>query len=322
MQKLSKNLKVWLYATFILTGLAILLLTVSVFTGYDSASGYFEPSFIYSIFKGICVAVVALAVVAFIMTPKGELNGDSPLTGPVMIPSAFIALVAFGIGVVMLGGILKPSILTNTFVGLSASGTLLLVLGALFSFISVIYFILNCFPQDGRFGERHALTGFAVPIAVAIYVAVSYFDLTVSMNAPIKLLTHFSLIFFMLWMAYELRVPLKKAMPRCYFSFGLVAMLFSGVASLPWLIGFLAAGLNQSTAYPTYLLYNLVTLAIFCYTAVRLTVYVFARDIFERIAEQTPPEEETDDNAENNSEAEDEADLNPPTESDNTTEEN
>ncbi len=289
MQKLSKNLKVWLYASFILTGLAIILLTVALFTDYDISSGYFKTSVLYSIFKGMCIVICALAAVTVITTPKGELNGDAPLSAPVALPSAFIALIFFCAGMILLGALLGLSMVCNTFTGIATADPALLGVGALFSFISAVYFILNCFPQDGKLSERHALFGFSVPIAVAIYLSISYFDLSISMNAPIKLLTQLSLIFFMVWVLYELRVPLNKPMPRLYFAFGIVTLFFAGAASVPYLVG-MAAGIIKAPAYPTYLVYLLVSLAIFCYIAVRSTVYVLARDIFERIADQTPVE--------------------------------
>ncbi|MBR2479277.1 MAG: hypothetical protein IKB47_02605 [Clostridia bacterium] len=298
MQKLSKNLKVWLYASFILAGLAAILLTVALFTDYDSSSGYFKTSIIYSIFKGMCIVVCGLAVVTVLTTPKGALNGDSPLSAPIVFPSAFLALVFFCGGMILLGALLGLSIVCDTFTGVATADPALLGVGALFSFGSVVYFILNCFPKDGKLSERHALFGFSVPIAAAIYLSISYFDLSVSINAPIKLMTQLALIFSMLWMLYELRVPLKKPMPRLYFAFGILALFFSGTASLPYLIGG-AANLIKSTVFPTYYLYVFVSLAMFCYIAVRLTVYVLARDIFERIADQTPieifAEEESED---------------------------
>ncbi len=286
MQKLSKNLKVWLYASFVLTGTAVVLLTVMLFTGYNSSSNYFSPSLPYSIFKGFCISAILLAVLSFIFTPKGKLNGDSPLTLPVLFPSVLFALILLGMGVLMLGSLLGISIVGNIFVG---QNTALLIFGAIFSFISVAYFIFNCFPQNGKLGEGHALFGFAVPAASAVFIATTYFDLDISMNAPIKLLFHLSMIFFMLWLVYELRVQLKKPMSRLYFAFGIVAMFFSGVASLPWIIAGIA-GILKEPVYPAYTFYNLVSFAVFCYITVRLIVYVQARDIFERIADQTPPE--------------------------------
>ena len=289
MQKLSKNLKVWLYASFILTGLAVVLLTVALFTDYDTSSGYFKTSILYSIFKGAGIVICALAALTIITTPKGELNGDAPLSAPVALPSAFLALTFFCGGMILLGALLGLSMVRNTFTGIATADPTLLGVGALFSFISAVYFILNCFPQDGKLNERHALFGFSVPIAVAIYLSISYFDLSVSMNAPIKLLTQLSLIFFMIWMLYELRVPLNKPMPRLYFAFGIIALFFAGAASVPYIIG-IVAGIIKAPAYPTYLIYILISFAILCYTTIRLTVYVFARDIFERIADQTPVE--------------------------------
>ena len=63
----------------------------------------------------------------------------------------------------------------------------------------------------------------------------------------------------------------------------------------------------SSPVYPTYLLYNTVSLAIFVYSAVRIIIFVCARDLLERISEQTEEiefESEEDLPEEENSEVE------------------
>ncbi len=290
MQTLSKNLKIRLYSTFILTGLAVILFTVSIFTAFDSSTGYFDTSLLYSVAKGLGIVTVVLGVSSVFTLPKGELGGDSPLAFPVIFPSAFCALVMFAGGICLLGSVLGFLPASWAFTKLAKTSSGLLLIAAVFTFLAVVYFILNCFPQDGKPKQTHALIGFSLPIAAVLWIAAGYFDLTVSMNAPIKTFTHLALIFFTLWSGYELRTMLGKPMPRLYFGAGLTVVFFSGAASLPWLIGYIA-GAVSGPAYPTYLLYNLISLAIFAYSVVRLTVFVQARDLYERIADQTPPEE-------------------------------
>ncbi len=290
MQIISKSLKVRLYATFILTGLAIALITISIFTAMDGSTGYFKPSLIYSIAKALAVVTVALALLSCFTIPKGQLSGDSPLTLPVVFPSAFFALVMFVGGIILLGcSILDlPSIL-DIFSSFTSAGYGILLANAVLNFLMVVYFVLNCFPQNGQSKQIHALIGFSIPVAIMLWIAVSYFDMSVSMNTPIKNLTHLALIAYMIWSGYELRSMLGKAMPRIYFCMGLIVIFFSGASSLPWLIGYLSGRITDPS-YPSYILYSIITLAIFAYSSVKITVFVLARDLYERIADQTPPE--------------------------------
>jgi len=134
------------------------------------------------------------------------------------------------------------------------------------------------------------LVGFAVPVAAALYVSLSYFDISVSMNADIKILFHYSTISFMIWMLYEIRALISKPMPRMYFALGLATVVFSAVSSVPWLVGFIAGRLT-GPINPSYIIYSIVSLGICVYASVRLFVFVSARTLLERIADQTPVDE-------------------------------
>lgn len=290
MLKISNKLKVYLYTAFILTGVCVLLLTLAILLDYNAGVNYFNSSLSFSVFRALCIITVVWFFSAFFLIPKKQLNGDTPLTTVTIFPSSLFAVIMLSTGLVALAAGLKTEPVLKLFRGLKSDKPTIILICGLLALISVVYFIMNCFPPKGKSREKHALVGFSVPLSAAMLVAVSYFDVTVSMNAPSKLMFHFSLILFMLWSLYELRAMLGKPMPRCYFVFGLTAMLLSASASLPWMIAFFA-GKVAAPVYPTYLIYNVVSFGVFVYTAVRLTVFVNARSLLERIADQTPPEE-------------------------------
>ena len=98
----------------------------------------------------------------------------------------------------------------------------------------------------------------------------------------------------MIWFLYELRVMVGKPMPRMYFATGLCTMLLSGIASLPYIVYALGGGLGEPV-YPTYIIYNVVSFSIFVYSTVRIIIFVCARDLLERISEQTADIEYDDD---------------------------
>lgn len=291
MKKFSPKLKIFLYSALVLSAIAIILFSLSTFTSYDNGPNYFSPSVFVSIATAISVISVALFFFVFMFLPKGELDGATPITLPVIVPSAFCALIFAGVGVVLLLCSASAFGMTSFFTGIG-KGALTTVAG-IACIISAIYFLVNCFSKAEGNGAKHAYLGFSLPISSVLLIAISYFDITVSMNAPIKAMFHLSMLSFMIWSLYEIRNLIGKASPRAYFAFGLCTMLLSGIASLPYIIYSLVGGLS-SPVYPTYLLYNFISLAIFFYASIRIIVFVCARDLLERISDQTDGIEETE----------------------------
>lgn len=292
MQKISGKLKIYLCTSIIVAALTAILLTLSVFLSYDASPNYLRPALIPYVFEALLIVSIIFALSAFFTIPKNELSGDSPITLPVSFVSIVFAAILAAAAVIVYCVALNFGSFATDFASIaSVSPTLLLVTGIL-TLISIVYFTFNCFVTDDSQKYKHALLGFAIPLTAALYVSISYFDISVSMNAPIKLLFHYSLISFMIWSLYELRAIIGKPMPRVYFVFGLITLIFSASASIPWLIAF-GAGKLTGSVFPSYILYTALSLAACIYTATRLIVFVSARSLIERLSEQTPEDEET-----------------------------
>jgi len=290
MQKISKKLKICFYSAIAIAFLSVILLTASVFTAYDASENYLQKAPLPTIFTCLVAAGVIFSVATLFIIPKGELNGDSPLTLPVSIASAFTGITFLIAAIVIYGTAFDLGGLASKIPGISGNPQPLLILCGILTLISVVYFISNCFMTSEDRKYTLALVGFAAPATGILYVAISYFDISVSINAHIKILFHYSMISFVIWMLYEIRSMLGKAMPRIYFALGLITVIFSSVSSIPWLIGF-AAGKLTGPINPSYIIYGLISLGICVYTTVRLYVFVSARALLERIADQTPIDE-------------------------------
>jgi len=290
MQKISKKLKICFYSAVIIAFLSVILLTASVFTAYDTSENYLQKTFLPIIFTCCVVIGVLFSVATLFIIPKGELNGDSPLTHPVSVASGLCAITLMIAAIVIYGAAFDIGGLASTFSGISNNPQPLLVVCGIFTLISAVYFVLNCFMTSEDRKYNLTLVGFALPITAILFVAITYFDISVSINAHIKILFHYSMISFMLWSLYELRALIGKAMPRVYFALGLITVIFSSASSIPWLIGFIAGRLD-GPINPSYIIYSLVSLGACVYCAVRLYVFVSARTLLERIADQTPIDE-------------------------------
>jgi len=290
MQKTSKKLKICFYSALAIALLSVILLTVSIFTSYDTSENYLRKEPLTIIFFCLLVIGVLFSVSALFIIPKGELSGDSPLTLPVTVVSAITGITFLIAAIVIYGTAFDLGDLASKFNGISSNPAPLLIVCGILTLISVVYFILNCFMTSEDRKYNLALVEFALPITSSLFVAISYFDISVSINAHIKILFHYSMISFMIWSLYEIRSLLGKAMPRVYFAIGLITVMFSSVSSLPWLVGFIAGRL-EGPINPSYIIYSLISLGVCIYTATRLYVFVSARALLERIADQTPVEE-------------------------------
>ena len=281
MQKFSPKLKIFLCSGLILTAIAIILFTVSMFTVYDSGPNYFNRSIIVSVATAISVISLLIFLCVFLFIPKGALDGGTPRTTPVTVSSVLCALVFAAVGIIL---ILCSIGSLSFFTGIKR-GALSSICG-ICCIACAVYFIANCLVAPDENNVKHTLSGFFLPISTTLLIAISYFDHSVSMNAPIKAMFHLSSISFMIWILYELRAMIGKQMPRAYFASGLCTMLLSGIASLPYIVYAIGGGLGDPV-YPTYIIYNVVSFAIFVYSTVRIIIFVCARDLLERISDQT-----------------------------------
>lgn len=288
MTKLSKKLKICYFSMLALCVIAAVLGAFAICTSYDGGKGYFDSSAVSSAFKA-AVAVTALAsLVPLFVLPKGELGGASPATAPVLFPSVYLAVVFLATSAIAFLSLCRIdvgifTVYINSF-DQSLPMLLLIAAVALLSLATAAYFVLNFFAADReqKRNEYHALVGFALLLELVALIALSYFDTTVSMNATGKLMFSYSMIAFMLFILSELRGLLGISKPRLYLVFGFLTMITSCASSIPWLVG-LVAGTVAGPLYPTYLLYNLVSLGAFAYAAIRTYVFVSARDLAERM---------------------------------------
>ena len=275
MKKLSGNLRIILLSVIILTAICVTLLTVSLFVSYDQAINYFNRSLIYSISKALVAITVIGTVVFTFMLPKNELSGASPTTLPISIVSSLpaIALCAFSVSV--FSGALK----------IVGNSNLFSIVCAVFAAISSVYFIFNCIFADGKNSVKVYL-GYFVPLTSIMLIAITYFDMSVSMNAPAKVFLNFAFVSFALWSLLELRTMTEKSHPRAYFALGLITTVLTASASLPWIIATLAGKLGKPI-YPSYIIFNVTVFALFIYVLTRMIVFVSARALIERLSEQT-----------------------------------
>ncbi len=98
--------------------------------------------------------------------------------------------------------------------GALASAVWLLIAGqallGIFTLLAAAFFALGASPLAKRYGNYLLFGGFAVIAATIIYNATFYFDMTVEMNAPTKILLQMAFLSAMLFATAECRVLMGR----------------------------------------------------------------------------------------------------------------
>lgn len=173
---------------------AAMLLNLEVGTNYFSRGAILPKLAIFSaILGGLC------GVTAILLFPAERLSGYSPLDA-----GAFSGV---------------PAAIGFAFLGASAaffSDGVYRILFPVLALLSAVYFLLGGAFAGGRKGLSRffPVLGVAPVVACILWVAYSYFDLSVEMNAPVKVPVQLALLLAMLCFTEELRFPLGRPMPR------------------------------------------------------------------------------------------------------------
>ena len=294
MTKISNKLKVYLYSCVILSIIAMLVSSICYITAFDTSEGYFYAKApLPYVFIVLCVLAVVWFASSLFTVPKNELNGASPTTVTVNIASAPLFACSATLGIIMTVSYFVlifhgQNFFTELFPSYKINHSLLLLVAGIFLLVSAAYYAVLWFNQD-RHGEINALIGFSLPLGALLLIAVTYFDLHTTMNSPVKMSFQIAMIAFMIFSMYELRIALGKPKPRAYFFSAMVTVLLTGTASFPQILAFIFGKLTNTA----YLLYSIFALCVFIYVLARLCIFVSARSLLERIADQTPSELES-----------------------------
>lgn len=238
-------------AVALLTLLSAVLRTVAVCAFLDANIGYFEsgaPAVILS-FAALALAVLFAAALPFLIKKE---NAPAALPAPtlgVMTGAAITALLS-----------LANAIYLFTARGESESPTLYLV-AAIVLFAAAAYFLL----QFRAPTEATVLSGYGAILAAALLLSVTYFDRYTQMNAPHKISLHVTMLSFMLYLLFELRFLLFRAMPRVFLAALAACFTLSATFGISNVAGFLC-GSYDNTAY---LMQDLLSLGFAVYTGAR-----------------------------------------------------
>ncbi len=272
------NIKTWFRAVLCLAPLAAALRTVALFTVFDTEIGYFNESFLTSVVNCLIVIVFAFIVCGFVFIskeadlPKKTDNSANSIFFSAVF-AGFILLADFAYKVIALMTEGKLSYYKMIFSsGFRSENAYMLrvtavieIMGILASLLSALCFFVRS--SKSPKAKLSAWLGFFPIIRALVGVANIYFDMTVQMNHPSKLMLQFALIAVMFYFLCEEReyVSADHSRSRRYFISGCLAYFLAFVGGVSELIGYFAGKLSEGA---------FCVEAFFCFV---LSFYILAR---------------------------------------------
>lgn len=220
MRKQTASFALWIGAGVAILA-SVVLQTAAILVAFDKGGHYFATHSPLPLIASLLALLGgALGIAASVLWDKPS-EAIAPFGAPISsLPSA----VGFALGgiVVLLS---SPS----------SIGTLAGIL-LLFSALYALTFSFGSQSEEKR--KSFSALGVAPVLACALLNAHLYFDVSVEMNAPLKVTVQTALLFAMLAYTGEIRFLLGRAMPRLYLSLSLCTVAASALCALPFSLCF------------------------------------------------------------------------------------
>lgn len=287
------KIHIYTISVLCLTMIAILLRTLNFLFFFDTAPGYFVSSPLPVIFRALSVLTALWAFTPLITMPRKSLTEKEP---PVISASATASLLCVAAFVCV--GIL-------CFFDLRTAPSLSTLLLLLVTIPLVPLYLMGEQPKSGS--TMRLLSSYVTIIWCALFLVHTYLDLYTTMNSPLKLMLHLSLLLIMLHFLNRAGSIAGTSRPRLTLSVLLAAVFFTGTASFPTMIAFAAGKVTDIH----YLAYSFLLAAFFVFLIARLIGYTLllcdtpvaaeahnAEDEENESKPQTPDEKTADENGE------------------------
>lgn len=253
-----KNISVFYLTALIVTPLAALLRTVAYFTSFDAEIGYFTEGFFNSLINALIIVCSVFFVCGFVFIskeadlPRFVDNGACSIFFSACF-AGFVMLADFAYKLVGMVTddrlayyrlIFSPNFISEDAYMLRVT-SVIEMLGVIASLLAAICFFVRS--SRAPRARLSAVMGFFPVIRALVGVAEIYFDMTVQMNHPSKLILQLALIAVMLYFLCEERYYISQeyACPRRSFICGCLAFFLAFVGGSSEVIGFFFGRLSK-----------------------------------------------------------------------------
>lgn len=244
--KSSKSSFAFLITSLITAFIAIVLRTVSFIFFFDEDIGYFMSGAVLPIIFNILLFAAAVFFTVFSLL---KLRGE---------PVAYCAPTSSDKAIFILCAILTVALAISDLLS-AINGDAMGLLFMLLSAMSALFFIFDLLKFKNVSKIELSILIF---IRVTFMLAMSYFDQTVQMNSPDKVLFGLACIFAMLFIVNEMKILVNNTRPAIYYLSSALAILFCASSSVPSIVACCIGKLPMDGLFFEYII--LLAIAIYC----------------------------------------------------------
>ncbi len=219
-----RTLRIFRTVSLLATAVAVLLRTLNLFLFYEADIGYYREGSISPVLLRI---FLILCVVAFAVLPLMMGRRIAPTPHSKSLSAAAILVATVFAATALWRYCISATLFSIDTVFVFATGGL-----------AAVYFILFATQKATR--PLSVVTGLGAILWLVSILGASYFDVTVTMNAPEKLVLHLACAGGMLLLLGELRLACGVSKPRFYLFSLATATLALCVSAIPSCIASLA----------------------------------------------------------------------------------
>ena len=264
----SNKLQKYLPVLAVVTPIAIVLRTIACLLNFSFESHYFtqKPVFYAANYLVVAAVIFFLSYPIFTKSTKSYIASFS--TPATYVPAGICGAAVLFFGVNLITAKQPPKSALNA----AIVGPLQTAVGII-AVVAVSYFILNAFITSPPSVLRSAAGCISV-LTVSLYAAYLYFDTTLPMNAPNKIVDQTAFLSCALFLLYETRISLGRGKWRLYPAFGLISALLCAYSSVPALIVYIV----RSELISRSLYENIFIFSMGLFVTFRLILAAFARE--------------------------------------------
>ena len=260
----KKHIDIYMALAALLT-ILVVIMRIASFEFFDFSLGRYSDTALAAVGDWITFASAVLILSHLAIAPR-EAKYRAVFTGartyvPTALVCAALVFLSFSLFSSTLSDLRRP---INVAALRDLSVLLPLVCGTL-ALVSVLYFFLNSYVSSTT-SERRAFAAFFAIIFLCVYPAYLYFDSSLPINAPAKLIDQMAYLFCAIFFLYEARISLGRDRWGAYVAFGLIASLLTAYSAIPSVVVYFTEGKVISNSIAE----TVLTLSLFVFIIFRL----------------------------------------------------
>ncbi len=261
----TKSIRIYIPILWMIILVTSALRCAALLLNFNPESNYFDEKGIITA-AGIILAICSVILFTYAFTAPKSMNLIASFSTPeTYIPTGAVCT---ALSVFVMHGFIKIRDMELHLSDIFSSGDLgkiVLVISIILGILSIVHFVLTALLTE-RESISRAVFGLANVLFLALYTCYLYFDTSLQMNAPNKIVDQMAFLFAALFFLYEVRISLKREVWNFYIAFGFIAAALTAYSSIPSIIYYFADGAEVSNS----IYENLLSFCIFIFIISRI----------------------------------------------------